>query len=49
MDKYKVEILTKMLNRMKENDWYLCRVKSDDGDIINIDENAIKLLIEYYK
>lgn len=48
MDNYKVKVLTEMLNGMKQDDYYLCRLKGDDTKNINLDENAIKLLIEYY-
>jgi len=48
MDNYKVQILTEMLNGMKQNDYYLCRLKGDNTNSINLDENAIMLLIEYY-
>lgn len=48
MDDYKVKVLTEMLNGMKQDDYYLCRVKGDDTNAINLDECAIKLLIEYY-
>lgn len=48
MDDYKVSILTEILNEMKNDEYYLCRLKGDDTKAINIDEGAIKLLIEYY-
>lgn len=48
MDGYKVEILTDILNSMQRDEFYLCRVKGDDTKAINLDENAVKLLIEYY-
>lgn len=48
MDDYKVSILTEILNEMKNDEYYLCRLKGDDTKAINIDEEAIKLLIEYY-
>lgn len=49
MNGYKVNILTEILSGMKQNEYYLCRVKGDDTKAINLDEGAIKLLIEYYK
>ena len=48
MDIYKVDILKDILNSMQQNDFYLCRLKGDNTAAINIDENAIKLLIKYY-
>ena len=48
MDEYKVNILTEMLKGMKNEEYYLCRLKGDDTNSINLDEEAIKLLIEYY-
>ena len=48
MDDYKVSILTEILNEMKNDEYYLCRLKGDDTKAINLDEEAIKLLIEYY-
>lgn len=48
MDDYKVDILMEILNEMKNDEYYLCRLKGDDTKAINIDEGAIKLLIEYY-
>lgn len=48
MDAYKVKILTEILNHMKDDEYYLCRLKGDDTKSINLDENAIKILIEYY-
>ena len=48
MDTYKVDILTEMLNKLKQEEYYLCRLKGDDTHSINLDEGAIKLLIEYY-
>lgn len=48
MDEYKVEILKNILEEMRKNEFYLCRVKGDNTKAINLDEEAIKLLIEYY-
>lgn len=48
MDTYKVDVLTEMLNGMKKDGYYLCRLKGDDTKSINLDEEAIKILIEYY-
>ena len=48
MDEYKIKILTEILNEMKKDEYYLCRLKGDNTKNINLDENAIKLLIEYY-
>jgi hypothetical protein len=48
MDEYKVEILKNILNGMQTDEFYLCRVKGDNTKAINLDENAVRLLIEYY-
>lgn len=48
MDRYKVNVLKEMLDGMIQNEYYLCRLKGDDTKSINLDENAIKILIEYY-
>lgn len=48
MDNYKVNVLKEMLDGMKKDEYYLCRLKGDDTKNINLDEEAIKLLIEYY-
>ena len=31
MDDYKVKILTKILEAMKQDEYYICRVKGDGG------------------
>lgn len=48
MDSYKVEVLTDILSGMQRDKFYLCRVKGDDTKAINLDEEAVKLLIAYY-
>lgn len=48
MDDYKVNILTEILKAMKQDEYYICRVKGDNTKAINLDEEAVKLLIEYY-
>lgn len=48
MDDYKVKLLTKILKAMKQDEYYICRVKGDNTKAINLDEEAVKLLIEYY-
>ena len=48
MDKYKVKILTEILNNMQQDKYYLCKVKGDNIASINIDEEAINLLIQHY-
>lgn len=47
-DRYKVDILIEMLEGMKKDEYYLCRLKGDDTKSINLDEEAILLLIEHY-
>jgi tRNA(Phe) wybutosine-synthesizing methylase Tyw3 len=46
MEEYKVNILKDILKDMKSNNFYLCRLKGDNQAAINIDSNAIKLLID---
>ena len=48
MDDYKVKSLTEILEAMKQDEYYICRVKGDNTKAINLDEKAVKLLIEYY-
>ncbi len=48
MDEYKVSVLKEMLDGMQQNEYYLCRLKGDNTKSINLDENAIKILIEFY-
>ena len=48
MDAYKVDVLTEMLTKMQQEEYYLCRLKGDDTKSINLDDGAIKILIEYY-
>lgn len=48
MDEYKVEILENILEEMQTDEYYICRVKGDNTHAINLDEEAVKLLIEYY-
>lgn len=48
MDNYKTNVLKEMLKGMQQDEYYLCRLKGDDTKSINLDENAIKILIEYY-
>ena len=49
MDGYKAEVLTDILSGMRNNEFYLCRVKGDDTKAINLDEEAVQLLIKYYE
>jgi hypothetical protein len=44
---YKIQILSEMLSKANQKH-YLVRVKGDDTASINLDEGAIKVLIEYY-
>lgn len=48
MDSYKVKVLTDILSNMQKDEFYLCRVKGDDTKAINLNEEAVKLLIKYY-
>jgi hypothetical protein len=48
MDEYKVNVLTEILNSMKQDEYYLCRLSGDNTKHINIDEEAVMLLIKHY-
>ncbi len=48
MDSYKINVLKEMLQGIKQDKYYLCRLKGDNTKSINLDEDAIKILIEYY-
>lgn len=48
MDEYKVKILKEILKKQKTKEYYLCRLKGDDTASINLDEEAIRVLINYY-
>lgn len=49
MDEYKVKILKEILEKQKTEEYYLCRLKGDDTASINLDEDALELLINHYK
>lgn len=48
MDEYKVKILKEILEEMQQEEHYLCRLKGDNTASINLTEDAIKILIEFY-
>lgn len=48
MNKYKVEVLTEILKNMQEDEYYQCKIKGDNTKAINLDEEAVKMLIDYY-
>ena len=47
-DRYKVQILNQILDGMDNDEYYLARLKGDDTNAINIDREAIELLIVFY-
>lgn len=47
-DRYKVQILNQMLEGMNSDEYYLARLKGDDTNAINIDREAIEMLIGFY-
>lgn len=49
MNGYKVEILWHILSAMQKDEFYTCSVRGDDTKAINLNEEAVKLLIEYYR
>lgn len=48
-DRYKVQILNQILDGMDNDEYYLARLKGDDTNAINIDREAIELLIDFYR
>lgn len=48
MDEYKAKILKEILEEMQQEKHYLCRLKGDNTASINLAEDAIKILIEFY-
>jgi hypothetical protein len=48
MNKYKVEVLTEILKNMQEDEYYRCKVKGEDTKAINLNEETVKMLIDYY-
>lgn len=48
IDPYRAEWLAKTLNEMKRDEYFIPAVRCADGRYINLDEGAIKLLIDYY-
>ena len=47
-DPYKVQQLNRMLEEIRTDEYALARLKSDGSKTINLDEGALKLLIDYY-
>jgi len=49
MDSYKVEHLKNALKKMKEDEYFIPKIRVADDRYLDLDENAIKLLIDYYE
>lgn len=47
-DWYKVRVINECLDRMKNDEYYLARLKGDDTKAINIDVDGLMLLRMYY-
>lgn len=47
-DSYKVQQLNRMLEEIQVDEYALARLKSDSSKAINLDEGALKLLMDYY-
>ena len=47
-DPYKVQQLNRLLEEIQTDEYALARLKSDGSKTINLDEGALKLLIDYY-
>lgn len=48
-DPYKAKVIKGELEKMKNDEFYLVRLKGGTGKAINLDEDALKLLIEHYE
>lgn len=49
MDKYKVEIINKHIEAMRKDEYALTQLKGPgDARYINLDEEALQLLVDYY-
>lgn len=49
MDKYKVNIIDKHLEAMKNDEYYLVQLSGSECKNINMDEGALLLLKKYYE
>lgn len=47
-DLYKAGVIKDVIEKAKADEYYLVRLKGDDGKAINLDEGALRLLIAYY-
>ena len=47
-DQYKVNVIQQNLDKMVEDEYYLVRLRGDEGKAINIDAPALLLLQAYY-
>ena len=47
-DSYKVQQLNRMLEEIQVDEYALARLKSDSSKAINLDEGALRLLMDYY-
>ena len=48
MDKYKVDIIEKHIEKMEADEYYIPRLKGDMYNSINLDTGAMNLLKDYY-
>lgn len=48
-DSYKVQFIDSILERMKEDSYYVARVKGDDTEAIDLDEEALSLLKAFFE
>jgi hypothetical protein len=49
MNEYKVKVLNQMLKESEFDPFYCFRLKGDTTKTINLDSDAIQILILYYK
>lgn len=47
-DLYKVNVIKEAMEKAEAGEYYLVRLKGDDGKAVNLDKNALRLLIAYY-
>lgn len=48
-DPYKAKVIKGELEKMENDEFYLVRLKGGTGKAINLDEGALKLLLDYYE
>lgn len=49
MDKYKVDLLKNTLEQMRNDEYFIPKIRLVNDRYINLDEDAVKMLIDYYE